>query len=69
MDKKQARKELQKANTATFLKFNEPDSVAKLKALFVNPQVDKKPNSTYCNRYLASSQVKAFINVFENLQT
>lgn len=64
----EARKELQKANTATFLKFNEPDSVAKLKALFVNPQIDKKPNSTYCNRYLASSQVKAFINVFENLQ-
>ena len=65
----EAKKELQKANTATFLKFNEDDSVEKLRELLINPQTIKKPNNDYCKRYLASSQVKEFINVFEKLQS
>ncbi|MFK8059990.1 MAG: hypothetical protein AB8B78_07860 [Polaribacter sp.] len=65
----EAKKELLKANTATFLKFEEKDSVEKLRELLVNPQIIKKPNEVYCKRYLASSQVKAFINVFELLQS
>lgn len=64
----EAKKELTKANTATFLKFNEEDSVQKLRELLINPLIIKKPNDDYCKRYLASSQVKAFINVFEKLQ-
>jgi len=65
----EAKKELVKANIATFLKFEEEDSVEKLRELLVNPQIIKKPNADYCKRYLASSQVKAFINVFETLQS
>ena len=65
----EARKELIKANTATFLQFNKSDSVQKLRDLLTNSQVTKKPNSAYCRRYLASSQVKAFINVFKELQS
>jgi len=64
----EAKKELIKANTATFLKFKENDSVEKLRELIVNPQIVKEPNEAYCKRYLASSQVKAFINIFEKLQ-
>ena len=65
----EAKKELLKTNTATFLKFNEEYSVQKLRELLINPQIIKEPNDDYCKRYLASSQVKAFINVFEKLQS
>ncbi|WP_299767284.1 hypothetical protein [uncultured Dokdonia sp.] len=65
----EAKKELMKANTATFLKFNEEDSVEKLRAIFKNPQTIQKPNTAYCKRYLASSQVQAFINIFEALHS
>ncbi len=65
----EAKKELIKANTATFLRFNEEDSVEKLKTIFQNPQTIHNPNTTYCKRYLASSQVQAFINLFEALQS
>lgn len=65
----EARKELTKANTATFLKFNEEDSIQKLRDIIQNPQAIKEPNEAYCKRYLASSQVKAFIDLFEALQS
>lgn len=65
----EAKKELVKANIATFLKFEEEDSVEKLRELLINPQIIKKPNEAYCKRYLATSQVAAFINVFEELQS
>lgn len=64
----EARKELTKANTATFLKFDEKDSITELRQLLTSPIIAKKPNKNYCNRYLASSQVKAFINIFNQLQ-
>lgn len=64
----EAKKELTKANIATFLKFNEEDSVQNLKEILKNPILTQKPNKAYCKRYLASSQVKAFIKIFENLQ-
>lgn len=63
----EAKKELTKANTATFLKFNEEDSVQKFQEILKNPLQIKEPNKAYCKRYLASSQVKAFIKIFENL--
>lgn len=64
----EAKKELTKANTATFLTFNEEDSVQKLQEILKNPILTKEPNKDYCKRYLASSQVKAFINIFKDLQ-
>lgn len=63
----EAKKELTKANTATFLKFNEEDSAQKFQEILKNPLQIKEPNKAYCKRYLASSQVKAFIKIFENL--
>lgn len=64
----EARKELLKANTATFLKFNQDDSVQKLRKIILNPQVAREPNKAYCKRYLSSSQVTAFIEIFKKLQ-
>lgn len=64
----EARKELKKANLATFLSFNETDSVEKFKNVLVNDASQHEPNVSYCQRYLASSQVKAFIDIFKALQ-
>lgn len=65
----EARKELKRANTATFLQFNEKDSVQKLQDILTSPVVFNKPNENYCKRYLASSQVEAFTNIFKALQS
>lgn len=65
----EAKKELTRANTATFLKFDEADSVAQLHEILKNPMRKKNPDKNYCKRYLASSQVKAFIKIFEALQS
>lgn len=64
----EARKELLKANTAIFLQFDQEDSVQKLREIILHPQVVKEPNEIYCKRYLASSQVAAFIDIFKELQ-
>jgi len=60
----EARKEFKKTNTAEFLKFN-AEGANRLRELVLNENATKKPNSAYCKRYLASSQVKAFIEIFE----
>ncbi len=62
----EARKELTKSNTAIFLKYND-ESVFLLKNVLQTGSIGKKVNRQYCKRYLASSQVKAFINVFEEI--
>lgn len=65
----EARKELTKANTAHFLSFSDESSVKKLKDLFLKRSTEKEPNIAYCKRYLASSQAKAYIDIFEKLQS
>ncbi len=67
-DISEAKNELTKANIATFLKFDN-NSVSRLRNLITQPQHHKTPNEEYCKRYLASSQVAAFITVFEELQS
>lgn len=67
-DISEAKNELTKANIATFLKFDQ-ESVSKFREMLTQPLLEKIPNDEYCKRYLASSQVAAFINVFEELQS
>ncbi len=67
-DISEAKNELTKANIATFLKFDQ-ESVSRFREMLTQPQLEKIPNEEYCKRYLASSQVAAFINVFEELQS
>ena len=65
----EAKKELTKANTGIFLKFNEKYSIKKLRNLLINPLITREINKEYCKNYLASSQVKSFIKIFEELQS
>lgn len=60
----EARKEFNKTNTAEFLKFDR-NGANRLRELVLNETDIKISNSEYCKRYLASSQVKAFIEIFE----
>lgn len=60
----EAKKEFSKTNTAEFLKFD-TDGAIRLRELVLEDAQVKKINSDYCKRYLASSQVKAFIEIFE----
>lgn len=65
----EAKKELKRANTAHFLSFSDDDNTRKLKNLFLNKSTKKEPNIEYCKRYLASSQAKAYIDIFKKLQS
>ncbi len=60
----EAKKEFTKTNTAEFLKFDDKGAM-RLNRLVMDEVPNKKINSEYCKRYLASSQVKAFIEIFE----
>jgi hypothetical protein len=61
----EARMELLGANLGMFLD-SEEDAFKVFSKIFDTPFV-QEPNSEFCNKYLASSQVKGFIEIFESL--
>jgi hypothetical protein len=63
----EARSELEKANLGIFLGEGEDENVELLRNFFKNHKSESQPNQTYCKRYLASSQIKAFIKVFNSI--
>ncbi len=65
-DISEARSELNKANVGVFLNYDEL-SINKLRDVIESNVTAKNINESYCKRYLASSQVKSFIKVFESL--
>lgn len=65
-DISEARSELNKANAGVFLNYDK-SSINKLREIFSNNIHVKNVNEIYCKRYLASTQVKSFIKVFESL--
>ncbi len=62
----EARTQLTNAGLGLFLEKNEND-IEKLKKLILSDENDLVINIPFCKKYLASSQVKSFITVFENL--
>jgi hypothetical protein len=46
---------------------DENENVELLRNFLKNHKSESQPNQTYCKRYLASSQIKAFIKVFNSI--
>lgn len=65
-DISETRSELSKAGLGIFIKQDEK-SVRLLTSLFNGIETEQEINKEYCRRYLASNQVKAFINLFESI--
>jgi glycosyltransferase involved in cell wall biosynthesis len=63
----EARSELEKANLGIFLGEDENENVELLHKYFALDNFDVQPNKDFCERYLASKQVEAFIEVFKKL--
>jgi glycosyltransferase involved in cell wall biosynthesis len=63
----EARSELKKANLGIFLGEDENENVELLHKYFALDNFDVQPNKDFCERYLASKQVEAFIEVFKKL--
>ncbi len=62
----EARSELSKSGLGVFLNYDD-ESALKLKQIILEKDHQESVNKEYCKRYLASSQVKSFIEIFENL--
>lgn len=63
----EAKSELEKAGLGIFLGDDENENVQILKHAFENKNSITEVNNDYCNRYLASSQTKSFIEVLNKL--
>lgn len=67
-DISEARSELKKAGLGIFIT-NDVKGENKLRELFLSGNETKESiNTEYCKKYLASSQTKSFIKIFENIQ-
>lgn len=65
-DISETRSELNKAGLGIFIK-QDDRSVRLLSDLFNGGKIELDVDKAYCKRYLASNQVKAFINLFESI--
>ncbi|PHR13025.1 MAG: hypothetical protein COA40_05765 [Aequorivita sp.] len=63
----EAKNELEKANLGIFLGEDDFKNIEILKQTFAQNNFNKNINFEYCKRYLASSQTKSFIKVFNSL--
>lgn len=63
----EAKSELEKAGLGIFLGDDENENIQILKHAFENKNPLTEVNNDYCNRYLASSQTKSFIEVLNKL--
>ena len=63
----EARSELEKAGRCYFLDGNLEENVNKLKSIFMESVKQPMPENKYWERYLASTQTREYIKIFENL--
>lgn len=61
----EARKELTNANLGLFL--DNEEQAFKCFSSITNSTFSQEPNKEFCKKYLASSQVKSFVNILKNL--
>ncbi|TQD33498.1 glycosyltransferase family protein [Haloflavibacter putidus] len=63
----EAQNELSNAGLGVFLTENNESNIKKLENIFLEESENKSIQTTYCKRYLASSQTQAFIEIFNHI--
>ena len=63
----EAKNELEKTNLGIFLTEDDTKNIEILKQTFDQENIEVNINTDYCKRYLASSQTKSFIQIFDSL--